>query len=57
MVRYGDGAPSMHKANSSSCGRSKPAFMLSIGRCNGIKKRKMRVNSHSLRRKWFGSRH
>src|SRR5262249_48650541 len=51
MLRYGDGCPIMHRANSSSCGRSQPAAMLSIGRRDGNRKPSQRVNSSSVSRK------
>src|SRR5207248_3142172 len=57
IVKYGEGRPSMHKANSSSCGRSQPAFMLSMGRWLGVRNRTQRWKNFSVKRKWFGSRH
>src|SRR5262245_53356569 len=57
IVRYGERAPSRHIANSSSCGRSQPAFMLSIGRREGIKNHSQRVTKLSVKRKSFGQRH
>ncbi len=46
----------LHKANSSSCGRSQPAAMLSIGRRDG-----RRIFRHGFihqpdTRKWFGAK-
>ncbi len=50
IVKYGDGIPMLHSANSSSCGRSQPVIMLSIGRRDGSKNRK-RVITKALIRK------
>ena len=40
-----------------SCGLSKPAFMLSIGRLDGIKNFSQRMKNVSVSKKWFGIRH
>src|SRR5216684_4230146 len=47
----------MHRANSSSCGRVQPAFILSIGRCEGVRNPTKRVKNSSVRRQCVGSRH
>ena len=57
MVKYGDGTPMLHSANSSSCGRSQPAAMLSIGRCLGINHHRNRWANHSVSRKLLGAKH
>ena len=56
MVRYGEGKPMLANANSSSCGRSQPVIMLSIGRFAGSRNLSL-VSTPSLRRKWLGARH
>src|ERR1051325_8480016 len=56
-IVYGEPAPIMHNANSSSCGRSKPAFMLSIGREDDIRNGSQRWKIGSVNRKSCGSMH
>ena len=56
IVRYGEGTPMLHRANSSSCGRSQPAAMLSIGRFAGSNSRNNGRNNQPDTKKWFGAK-